>query len=65
MNYIKKLQLDVKNANDNRAEIEAIVNDLSRYLNSNKFNCGDDLDGYVNIKDIFNYINQISLIQNN
>ena len=52
MNYIKSLQND-RNQFDiavDRAH-EAIM-DLAGYLNSSKFSCGDDLDGYVNVEDV-------------
>ena len=52
MNHIHKLQ---KDARDQRAEIEALRAGITRviaYVNSTKFACGDQLDGYVSIKDI-------------
>lgn len=59
-----KLELIVElgNANYNIKLTDDIILELSSYLNSDKFNCNNELDGYVNIKDIFNYLNRIRQI---
>ena len=31
-------------------------NAFLRHLNSNKFHCGDELDGYINISDVYDYL---------
>ena len=53
MNYIKKMEMEVR---EKSLEIEAIndkINELRRYLNSDKFQSEqNDLQGYVNIKDV-------------
>ena len=54
MNYIKKLELDNKNLVENINQIRQEIDLLRSYLNSSKFNCGDSLDGYVNVKDVLN-----------
>jgi hypothetical protein len=59
MNYIKKLQLEVKELTADKKCADDIVNELFRYLNSEKFTCGSELDNYVNIKDIMVYLTRI------
>ena len=53
MNYIKRMEMEVQ---EKSLEIEAIndkINELRRYLNSDKFQAEqNDLQGYVNIKDV-------------
>jgi len=39
------------------ADFECV--NLISYLNSEKFHCGDKLDNYVNIMDIFEYVQNI------
>lgn len=52
MNYINQLEQE-------KAELEAQVaaareglQELLKYVNSGKFNCGDELDGYVSCGDV-------------
>jgi hypothetical protein len=52
MNYIHKLQKDNEGLKDEINIIKESLDDLRRYLNSSKFQCGDELDGYVNVKDV-------------
>lgn len=52
MNYIKKLEADRVAAEEQRRVAEEQVTELLCYLGSPKFNCGADLDGYVNVDDI-------------
>lgn len=54
MNYIKRLQGEVKDRQEQREEALEALNDLLEYLGSGKFRCGDDLDGYVSVQDVFN-----------
>ena len=56
MNYIKKLQATIQNHKANKEEAEATLRRLEKYLLSEKFHCGDELDGYVNVKDVLSYI---------
>ena len=56
MNYIRQLQAQEAAL---QREIEALKNgftDLRRYLQSEKFHCGDRLDGYVNVGDVLAYL---------
>ena len=59
MNYIKRLQ------NENQEKLDAIkavreeFNLLEKYLLSDKFRCGDELDGYVSVQDVLNHIDGI------
>lgn len=56
MNFIKKLQQDTTEL---RAKLEAEKEkkqELTTYLLSKKFRCGDTLDGYVNTQDVLNRI---------
>lgn len=63
MNYIKRLQSEVSEAETKANEVDEVVTELYSYLNSSKFFCGDELDGYVNIKDIMTYLDRMRLIQ--
>ena len=38
------------------ANAESELQALRKYMASNKFRCGDDLDGYINITDVEPYI---------
>jgi len=35
-------------------EVKAKIQDLREYLLSQKFHCGDEMDGYVNVQDVLN-----------
>tara|TARA_R100000951_G_scaffold101420_1_gene92970 strand:- start:37754 stop:37945 length:192 start_codon:yes stop_codon:yes gene_type:complete len=59
MNYIKRLELDIKQAEKKAKNVDEIITELFNYVNSSKFRCGDDLDGYVNIKDITTYLDRV------
>lgn len=52
MNYIQRLQIELKEEQEKRQEIEEKISDLFRYLNLDKFKHGE-LESYVNIKDVF------------
>ena len=52
MNYIKRLQRDNAEQATEIAEIKQEIRDLVSYLQSPKFNCGNELDGYVNVSDV-------------
>ena len=62
MNYIKRLEKEIEEANQDKKCAEDIVNELFRYLNSDKFNCGNSLDQYVNVKDIATYLHRIKAV---
>jgi hypothetical protein len=63
MNYIKQLQEQI--AENTRLINEAAenINQLRRYLNSPKFHCGDELDGYVNTQDVLSRLDNVDLIE--
>ena len=61
MNYIKKLQAASLEQADTIAHYQSIIDDLRRYLESDKFRCGDDLDGYVNVRDVLSYLDAITV----
>lgn len=61
MNYIKQLEKRVEELNLQRATAWEQVAELKKYLCSSKFNCGNELDRYVNITDVLNRLNQIDL----
>ncbi len=52
MNYIKSLQEENLALKRQIKGLEDGISDLRAYLALPKFNCGDRLDGYVNIGDI-------------
>lgn len=52
MNYIKRLQLRNKAKQARIDELENSLSSLRGYLESHKFNCGDELDSYVQISDV-------------
>lgn len=52
MNYIKKLERDKRIAKYQMDEMKIRIEELRAYIHSDKFNCGDELDGYVSVKDI-------------
>lgn len=54
MNYIHKLQGEVQEKDTEIKGIRESLSDLRKYLLSEKFQCGDDLDGYVNVQDVLN-----------
>ena len=35
------------------------IYDFRRHLNSRKFNCGDRLDGYINVSDVHQWLQSI------
>jgi len=54
MNYIHKLQQQVKELEDEKTDARESLQDLVNYLHSDKFRCNNSLDGYVNISDVLN-----------
>jgi hypothetical protein len=54
VNYIHKLQQEVNELKSQRDSLLDRLNELECYLLSDKFNCGDRLDGYVNCQDVLN-----------
>lgn len=61
MNYIQKLNDKISRLDTQRAVAYDAVQDLKQYLQSSKFRCGNELDGYVNIQDVMNRLAQINL----
>lgn len=62
MNYIKQLQLKIGILEADKEAVDEIVTELYQYINSDKFMCGDELDGYVNIRDISIYLDRMRRI---
>jgi len=54
--YINTLQDDLAAKTQELETVRKNIKDLEAYLTSSKFNCGDDLDGYVNVQDVLNRI---------
>lgn len=52
MNYIKSLQVDIKLKEQKIKDLEDMIYELRKYVLSDKFNSGCELNGYVNIRDI-------------
>lgn len=59
MNYIKKLQAKVNQHEVSKEIAEKNLSELRKYLLSEKFRCGDSLDGYVNVQDVLNWVDRI------
>ena len=59
MNYIKRLQQLLSSHRNSKEVAQENLADLRRYLLSEKFHCGSDLDGYVNIKDVLRYVDRV------
>lgn len=51
-NYIHRLQDEVEELTKAKRAARLALIDLEVYLTSSKFNCGDELDGYVSIHDV-------------
>jgi hypothetical protein len=54
MNYIKRLQAQVRALQQEKLALRNGLNELESYLLSPKFSCGNELDGYVNVNDVLN-----------
>jgi len=54
MNYIYKLQKEVEDKDEMLRKMVEALQGLRAYLQSEKFRCGNDLDGYVNTQDVLN-----------
>lgn len=52
MNYIQSLQDQVSELRTQKDAVNEQITSLMAYINSPKFQCGDELDGYVNISDV-------------
>lgn len=61
MNYIHQLQEAVDSGKHIRKDARGQVQDIISYLCSSKFQCGDSMDGYVNINDLIPRLRQIQL----
>jgi hypothetical protein len=59
MNHIKQLQADILLLKLQTEAADDLIGDLFRYLQSDKFNCGHELDRYVNIADIHARLQEI------
>jgi len=59
MNYIKKIESLNKANEDTLANISARLDNILAYLNSPKFRCGSELDGYVSVQDIILRLREI------
>ena len=59
MNYIQSLQVQMKELERENKTLKGGLKELQKYVSSSKFSCGDSLDGYVNVKDIDNRIQEI------
>ena len=55
-NYIKSLKTDNETWQMAADDADMAIMDLACYLTSKKFQCGNDLDGYVNIEDVKRYL---------
>ena len=53
MKFIKALQAENSELKETISLMNEDIKNLFFYLNSSKFHCGDELDGYVNIQDVF------------
>lgn len=61
MGYINTLQNENAELKTKMAAAEEELNNLRLYLESDKFRCGDELDQYVNIRDVLSRIERIDL----
>ena len=59
MNYIHKLHEDHNRALDAKEALEDGIRDLITHLCSEKFHCGDRLDGYVNVQDVIDRLRNL------
>jgi len=59
MNHILSLQQQVETFIAQKRELQEGIKELKSYLQSSKFNCGDELDGYVSIQDVLNRLPEI------
>lgn len=64
MNYIQKLNDKIERLDKQRAVAWDQLFELKKYLTSGKFSCGNELDGYVNVKDVLDRLAQIDLNNN-
>jgi hypothetical protein len=55
-NYIKALENDRDQLQMAKDAAHMAICDLAQYLQSDKFRCGDELDGYVNVDDVQRYL---------
>ena len=59
MNYIKQLQQENKEHKTNLDKIRELVVEMECYMLSDKFHCGNELDGYVSTQDILHRVLEI------
>ena len=50
--YINQLQEKLERKEEDMKAANQQITDLMYYLTSDKFNCGSELDGYVNVSDV-------------
>lgn len=58
-NHIRDLKYQAELANAQRQSADTEIVELIQYLNSDKFQCGSELDGYVNVKDIMDRLRNV------
>lgn len=59
MNYIKRLEQELAEMKTLAEEARNEATSLRRYLTSDKFRSGNELDGYVNVKDVLTRLGPI------
>lgn len=58
-NFIQSLKSENAALKDKSTDATNICNELLRYMNSEKFHCGNELDGYINTSDVQAYLMRI------
>lgn len=59
MNYIKRLETDLRERVEQAETVRERVVALERYLSSPKFFSGDPLDGYVSVADVLPVLREL------
>lgn len=59
MNHILALTQQVRQAEGEAARVAEELKELRGYLQSSKFNCGSELDGYVSIQDVLSRLPRV------
>lgn len=59
MNYIKQLQEQLKQSEQSKENAQAMIREFRKHLTSSKYHCGNDLDNYICVTDVHNWLDRL------
>lgn len=60
MNYIKQLQTKLDDSNTIKEDTKKLIIEFRKHLTSTKYHCGNELDNYICVTDVHNWLDTIA-----